>query len=129
MGLGRCLGVIQSEKIEIGTNTTLHTLNLSNVKPKLWTPADPHLYRLDVILESESGETLDSWSHDVGFRTFEVRGNKLFLNGHPYWLRGAGWHLPYGKNPFDPLLPRKLILALHEAGRPRRTRTHATPWN
>ena len=127
MGIGRNLGVIQSEKIEIGTNTTLHTLNLSNVKPKLWTPADPHLYRLDVILESEIGETLDLWSHDVGFRTFEVRGNKFFLNGHPYWLRGAD-HLPYGKNPFDPLLPRNLILALHEAGI-RVTRTHATPWN
>jgi hypothetical protein len=36
--------------------------------------------------------------------------------------------LPYGKNPFDPALPRKLIQALHDANI-RITRTHATPWN
>ena len=63
----------------------------------------------------------------VGFRTFEARGNQFFLNGNPYWLRGAD-HLPYGKNPFDPALARKLIQALHDANI-RITRTHATPWN
>jgi hypothetical protein len=114
------------EKIQLGKPAT-HTLWLSNVHPKLWTPADPNLYRLDVALESPGGELLDSWSHNVGFRTFEIRGNQFFLNGHPYWLRGAN-HLPYGKNPWDPELPRRLIKLLHKAN-VRITRTHATPWN
>src|SRR5262249_22273371 len=89
--------------------------------------AEPNLYRLDVALESDTGEMLDSWTQLVGFRTFEAHGNKFFLNGKEYWLRGAN-HLPYGKNPFDPELPRKLIQLLHDANI-RITRTHATPWN
>src|SRR5262249_55971909 len=95
--------------------------------PKLWTPANPSLYRLDVSLETSSGELLDRWSQNVGFRTFEIQGNQFFLNGHPWWLRGAD-HLPYGKNPFNPALPRRLIQLLHDANI-RITRTHATPWN
>src|SRR6185295_1962629 len=90
-------------------------------------PGEPNLYRLEVKLESDAGVLLDSSSHEVGFRTFEIRGNQFFLNGKPYWLRGAN-HLPYGKNPFDPALARKLIQSLHDANI-RITRTHATPWN
>jgi hypothetical protein len=120
------LAALDGERIQLGRSAT-HTLWLSGVHPKLWTPADPNLYRLDVTLESPDGELLDTWSHNVGFRTFEIRGNQFFLNGHPYWLRGAN-HLPYGKNPWDPELPRRLIKLLHDAN-VRITRTHATPWN
>ncbi|MDB6027501.1 MAG: lacZ 5 [Verrucomicrobiales bacterium] len=124
---GKLLAEISPEQIQITTNSVSHTLNVRDVKPKLWTPAEPNLYRLDVALESDTGEVLDSWTHNVGFRTFEARGNKFFLNGKPYWLRGAN-HLPYGKNPFDPALARTLIQSLHDANI-RTTRTHATPWN
>lgn len=117
---------LDGERIQLGKSAS-HTLWLSSVHPKLWTPADPNLYRLDVTLETPDGEVLDSWSHNVGFRTFEIRGNQFFLNGHPYWLRGAN-HLPYGKNPWDPELPRRLIKYLHDSN-VRITRTHATPWN
>jgi len=113
--------------VQLGESQVTRDLTLRNLQPKLWTPADPNLYRLDVRLESASGEVLDQWTHNVGFRTFEVRGNKFFLNGKPYWLRGAN-QLPYGKNSWDPALPRKLIQFMHD-GNQRVTRTHATPWN
>ena len=113
--------------VELGNDKSTHEIALRNVKPKLWTPADPNLYRLDVTLESRSGAILDKWTHKVGFRTFETRGNKFFLNGKPYWLRGAN-QLPYGKNSWETRLPRKLIQLMHD-GNLRVTRTHATPWN
>jgi len=113
--------------VELGENNTSQNLTIKNVKPKLWTPADPNLYRLDVTLESKSGEILDKWTHKVGFRTFETTGNKFYLNGKPYWLRGSN-QLPYGKNSWDTALPRKLIKLMHDANQ-RVTRTHATPWN
>ncbi|MEP6788409.1 MAG: glycoside hydrolase family 2 TIM barrel-domain containing protein, partial [Acidobacteriota bacterium] len=113
--------------LELGADKTIKELSLRSVKPKLWTPADPNLYRLDVMLESKSGAILDKWTHNVGFRTFETRGNKFFLNGKPYWLRGAD-QLPYGKNSWETALPRKLIKLMHD-GNLRVTRTHATPWN
>jgi beta-galactosidase len=114
-------------ELQLGDGKATHNLSIGNLRPQLWTPADPNLYRLDVTLESSSGELLDQWTHKVGFRTFEVKGNKFFLNGKPYWLRGAN-QLPYGKNSWDKSLPRKLIQLMHD-GNLRVTRTHATPWN
>ena len=124
---GRVFANAEPARVELGSEKKPLTLALNNVQPKLWTPANPNLYRLDVMLESESGELLDEWTRNVGFRTFEARGNKFYLNGKPYWLRGAN-QLPYGKNSFDPQLPRKLIRLMHD-GNQRVTRTHATPWN
>jgi hypothetical protein len=113
--------------VSLDEGKTTRDLTLRNVQPKLWTPANPNLYRLEVRLESPGGVLLDSWSHKVGFRTFEKRSNKFYLNNKPYWLRGAN-QLPYGKNSWDPKLPRRLIQLLHDANI-RVTRTHATPWN
>ena len=124
---GKVFAKLSPQKIQLGTSAVTQTLALRDVKPKLWTPAEPNLYNLEVTLESKDGKVLDSWSHQVGFRTFQVVGNQFLLNGKPYWLRG-GNHLPYGKNPFDPALARKLIQSLHDAN-VRVTRTHATPWN
>jgi len=115
------------QRIQLSNNKSTAILEVKNLKPKLWTPAEPNLYKLEVTLAMTRGEVLDKFSQKVGFRTFETRGNKLFLNGKPYWLRGAN-HLPYGKNPWDAKLARKLIQLMHD-NHQRITRTHATPWN
>jgi hypothetical protein len=52
--------------------------------PSLWSPASPTLYTLRVSLDSG-----DSGSTRFGFRTFETRGGKFYLNGGPLYLRGA----------------------------------------
>lgn len=121
------LAAANPAKINLDSNNTAARLEVKNIKPKLWTPANPNLYRMEVTLENERGEVLDVWTQNVGFRTFEARGNGLYLNGNRYWLRGAN-HLPYGKNPWDARLARKLIGAMHDNNQ-RVTRTHATPWN
>jgi len=115
------------QKIQLNSDKSAAALEINNLKPKLWTPADPNLYKMEVTLESIGGKVLDKFAQNVGFRTFEAKGNKLYLNGKPYWLRGAN-QLPYGKNPSDTRLARKLIQAMHDNNE-RVTRTHATPWN
>jgi hypothetical protein len=107
------------------TGISKAVLGGKGLKPKLWTPAEPNLYRLSVTLQD--GPSVDQWTKMVGFRTFEVKGNQLLLNGKPYWSRGAN-QLPYGKNPTDPAVAHKLIQYLHDSNI-RVTRTHATPWN
>lgn len=53
---------------------------------ELWSPEHPKLY--DVILTS-GAETI----HDqIGFRTIEVQGSKILLNGKPILLRGISMH-------------------------------------
>lgn len=117
----------KAQTIQLNSDKSTATLEINNLQPKLWTPGDPNLYKLEVTLESADGKVLDVFAQNVGFRTFEAKGNQLYLNGKPYWLRGVN-HLPYGKNPWDTNNARRLIQAMHDNNQ-RITRTHATPWN
>jgi beta-glucuronidase len=53
---------------------------------KLWSPADPKLY--DVVFEA-GGETVRD---AIGFRTVEVRGTDILVNGTSVFLRGICMH-------------------------------------
>jgi beta-glucuronidase len=53
---------------------------------KLWSPEDPKLY--DVVLSTAA----HSISDQIGFRSIEARGTKIFLNGKPILLRGISLH-------------------------------------
>jgi hypothetical protein len=52
--------------------------------PRVWSPAGPALYTLRASLNSG-----DSRDYPFGFRTFETRNGKFYLNGNPIYLRGA----------------------------------------
>jgi beta-glucuronidase len=51
-----------------------------------WSPEHPKLYRVQI----SSGE--DHLDDDIGFRTIEVQGTKVLLNGKPVFLRGINAH-------------------------------------
>jgi hypothetical protein len=53
-------------------------------KPTPWSPAHPALYTLHAWLSSGDFETTC-----FGFRTFETRGGKFYLNGQVVYLRAA----------------------------------------
>ena len=53
---------------------------------KFWSPENPKLYR--VILAGEGDTVVD----EIGFRTIEVQGGKILLNGKPLFLRGISMH-------------------------------------
>jgi beta-glucuronidase len=55
--------------------------------PGLWSPEEPHLYDVEVALES--GDRLED---RAGFREVRVEGEKLLLNGRPIFLRGISAH-------------------------------------
>ncbi|AMM19405.1 glycosyl hydrolase family 2 [Frondihabitans sp. PAMC 28766] len=61
------------------------TLDISS--PRLWSPQDPHLYRVTVIVESENGE--DRVAGTTGLRRFETLGPELYLNGTRISMRGV----------------------------------------
>jgi len=52
----------------------------------LWSPESPKLYDVEVA----SGA--DRVHEPIGFRTIEVRGSDILLNGHPLFLRGISCH-------------------------------------
>ncbi len=54
--------------------------------PKLWSPASPTLYSADVSLQ---GGSTDRATARFGFREFTARDGQFFLNGQPFYMRGA----------------------------------------
>jgi beta-galactosidase/beta-glucuronidase len=59
-----------------------------------WSPESPNLYELDATLVVD-GAALDTLRRTIGFRRFEARDGRLYLNGEPFQMFGAldqDWH-------------------------------------
>ena len=54
--------------------------------PQLWSPAKPELY--DVFISANK----DTVHELIGFRTIQVKGNQILLNGKPVFLKGINIH-------------------------------------
>ena len=62
---------------------------------ELWAPEHPKLYPVEIQAGNSPGS--DHLTDDIGFRTIEVRGTQILLNGVPIFLRGVSIH---GEAPF-----------------------------
>lgn len=58
---------------------------------KLWNVHASYLYKI-VIRIMDGTQTVDEYYEPIGIRTFEVKGEKLLLNGKHVYLRGFGKH-------------------------------------
>jgi len=75
-----------------------------------WSPEDPALYDLRV----EAGD--DVLKDRVGFRTIQVRGQDILLNGRPVFLRGVNIHAEeFGGDPTRDITPAAARALLTEA--------------
>lgn len=54
-----------------------------------WTPETPNLYLAEVRFLSGE-DAIHGWMERFGVRKLEVRGDRFYLNGLPYFLRGYG---------------------------------------
>ena len=57
-----------------------------NKQPELWSPETPKLYEVEF---EYNGETIKD---SIGFRTVEVDGADIKLNGKPMYLQGISLH-------------------------------------
>ncbi len=64
--------------------------------PKLWSAETPNLYRLVVELIDKDGELIEVKTLHFGFKSVEIRDEKLYINGKPLMLCGVNRH------DFDP---------------------------
>lgn len=112
-------------KLKPGEEHTF-TFSLNGLKPELWSPSTPNLYDFGfTVLERNKEE--DRKVVCSGFRTFELKNGFLYLNGHPYWLRG-GNQTPFALAPNSVELADKFF-QLMKAGNLEVTRTHTAPYN
>lgn len=58
---------------------------------KRWSAESPSLYTLKVAASDRKG-VVESTSLDFGFRSVEIRGSQLLVNGQPVLIKGADRH-------------------------------------
>jgi beta-glucuronidase len=98
-----------------GTTDADGHVSLSTPAPeslKRWSPDTPTLY--DVLVTAGDDVLTDR----IGFRTVEVKGTQLLLNGKPIFLRGISLHEEeFGPNPSRRITPeasRALLTEIKE---------------
>ena len=57
-----------------------------------WSDEDPNLYRLVLEVRDDDGEVLDVLGQGIGFRSVEIRGGQLLVNGNAVTLKGVNRH-------------------------------------
>ena len=64
--------------------------NIDN--PHLWSAEDPYLYDFEIEALGEEGEVLEFITQKVGFRKFEMKDNRMLLNGKRIVFKGVNRH-------------------------------------
>ncbi|HHS13437.1 MAG TPA: DUF4981 domain-containing protein [bacterium] len=59
---------------------------------RLWSAEKPSLYTLILILKDADEKVLQAVPWRVGFRTVEIRGGQLLVNGQPILIKGVNRH-------------------------------------
>lgn len=60
--------------------------------PKRWTAETPSLYNLKLELADADGNVIERAESKVGFRSVEVKGGQVLVNGKPIRFRGVNRH-------------------------------------
>ena len=66
-------------------------LRLQPGAARRWSPADPHLYAVQIDL-LEGSTVVDTYVQCAGLRTVRVEGDAVLLNDEPVFLKGFGKH-------------------------------------
>ena len=74
------------KKISVKKGTASYALSSMLIEsPCLWSPEDPYLYDLDIMVHNEQGKVSDGYRQRVGIRSIEFKQNEgLWINGKPY---------------------------------------------
>ena len=82
-------GAVAAGTTERVTAGQEHSFHLAVPSPRLWSPDEPGLYRVDAVL-SQGHEVLDAISERVGFVQLSTKGKHFLINREPYYMRGSG---------------------------------------
>ncbi|WP_461629193.1 beta-galactosidase, LacZ type [Labilibaculum euxinus] len=66
------------------------TGEIPNVKK--WSAEEPNLYTLLLTLRNKENAVVEATSIKIGFRTSEIKGGQLLVNGTPILLKGVNRH-------------------------------------
>jgi Glycosyl hydrolases family 2, sugar binding domain/Glycosyl hydrolases family 2/Glycosyl hydrolases family 2, TIM barrel domain len=102
--------IVWQGRHELNLNEGFYEFSGKLSSPDLWSTSHPALYSLRIKLSSGDEQTVR-----FGFRTFEARGGKFYLNGQPIYLRGALDQAFYPKTVYTPPSLDELRQEMREA--------------
>ena len=65
---------------------------LSVAAPRRWTAETPNLYSMTLALLDSGGRVIEAAGSRVGFRSVEITGGQLLVNGVPVYIKGVNRH-------------------------------------
>ncbi|MBC7186416.1 MAG: DUF4981 domain-containing protein [Calditrichaeota bacterium] len=77
--------------LESGAESTM-LLRAELANPRKWSAEKPHLYTLVLTLKDAEGQVLEVIPSRVGFRSVEIKGGQLLVNGKPIYIKGVNRH-------------------------------------
>ena len=85
--------VSESAVVSVKKNAS-ETVNFKHVisDVKQWSAEIPNLYRLTIVLSDQNNRALEYISTKIGFRSVEIKGGQLLVNGQPILLKGVNRH-------------------------------------
>ena len=84
--------VLQSYATKLGSLSKTLKVNGTINNVKQWSAETPNLYNLNIKLVDDNQNVLDATSLRIGFRTSEIKGGQLLVNGKPILIKGVNRH-------------------------------------
>ncbi|MGE5944572.1 MAG: glycoside hydrolase family 2 TIM barrel-domain containing protein [Flavobacteriales bacterium] len=86
--------VLSNENIFSIKASAVNDLSFTGDIPKVnaWSAENPYLYTLVLNLKDSKENTIEATSIKIGFRTSEIKGGQLLVNGKPILLKGVNRH-------------------------------------
>ena len=105
-----------NQTIEQSNRQAILKVPLRNFRP--WSPEHPNLFWATIELVKD-GRVVQTRRERFGVRKYEVRGRTFYLNGQPFFVRGAGLHPIFpveGTMPPDRERIRRDVKVIRAAG-------------
>lgn len=74
-----------SEEVEVNFSKQIK-------QPKQWSAEKPNLYTLTISVLDEEGNETQAIRQEIGFRSVELKGGQLLVNGQPILFKGVNRH-------------------------------------
>ena len=84
--------VKKEEKVLAGGKKETAEFSMAYENPDKWTAETPNLYRLLVEIKDQQENLIEAKSTTVGFRTVEIKGGQLLVNGKEIMIKGVNRH-------------------------------------
>ena len=66
-------------------------LSIDVENPAKWSAEEPNLYKV-IVSVSDGKTTTEAYAQRIGFRSTEIKGAQLLINGQPILIKGANRH-------------------------------------